>query len=362
MLYEVADDRDLPAEARGEDGRMAWRMRARHRLREPETAVDRASDEQIVALLRPLPSMPACSVAACTRPADGAGGYCNTHYQRGRAALAADSELDPHRWRARESGVAEPGQLNLRALPVLVVVEVLFGVQQRVRGGAKITDAQLRSLCDGLRQRQVASIASDRAEITRNKSVRSLRAAFTQHVRRALADPRSEQAKDIWDLAVFGHRGNLSFTGISQPWLAQSVKRWAAEQLPRHRGRGAARVRGKINALRLLSEFLARRPDRGLIASALGRSDIEDFLNRLAHLESIGEISRYRRNCLCRDVREAVALPRNRLRIAAVIALDRQTQILGDVRDDPILGSVRINPEAGGDQQRDGIDDIVVLT
>ena len=30
---------------------MAWRMRARHRLREPETAVDRASDEEIVALL-----------------------------------------------------------------------------------------------------------------------------------------------------------------------------------------------------------------------------------------------------------------------------------------------------------------------
>jgi len=51
MLYEVADDRDLPAEARGEDGRMAWRMRARHRLREPETTIDRASDEQIVALL-----------------------------------------------------------------------------------------------------------------------------------------------------------------------------------------------------------------------------------------------------------------------------------------------------------------------
>jgi len=52
MLYEVADDRDLPAEARGEDGRMAWRMRARHRLREPETTIDRASDGQIVALLR----------------------------------------------------------------------------------------------------------------------------------------------------------------------------------------------------------------------------------------------------------------------------------------------------------------------
>ncbi len=51
LLYEVADDRDLPDQARGENARMAWRMRARHRLREPETAVDRASDEEIVALL-----------------------------------------------------------------------------------------------------------------------------------------------------------------------------------------------------------------------------------------------------------------------------------------------------------------------
>ena len=52
VLYEVADDRDLPDVARGEDGRMAWRMRARHRLREPETPVDRASDAEIVGLLR----------------------------------------------------------------------------------------------------------------------------------------------------------------------------------------------------------------------------------------------------------------------------------------------------------------------
>jgi integrase len=52
LLYELADDRDLPEAARGEDGRMTWRMRARHRLREPEAAVDRAGDEEIVALLR----------------------------------------------------------------------------------------------------------------------------------------------------------------------------------------------------------------------------------------------------------------------------------------------------------------------
>jgi integrase len=51
LIYEVADDRDLPDQARGEDSRMRWRLHARHRLREPETVVDRASDEEIVALL-----------------------------------------------------------------------------------------------------------------------------------------------------------------------------------------------------------------------------------------------------------------------------------------------------------------------
>jgi len=52
LLYEVADDRDLPDQARGDDGPVSWRLRARHRLREPETQVDRASDAEIVAVLR----------------------------------------------------------------------------------------------------------------------------------------------------------------------------------------------------------------------------------------------------------------------------------------------------------------------
>jgi site-specific recombinase XerD len=51
LLYEVADDRDLPEQARAEDGRMSWRLRARHRVHEPDSPVGRASDEQIVGLL-----------------------------------------------------------------------------------------------------------------------------------------------------------------------------------------------------------------------------------------------------------------------------------------------------------------------
>ncbi|GAA1614175.1 tyrosine-type recombinase/integrase [Catellatospora bangladeshensis] len=51
-LYEVGDVRDLPVEAQSEDGQMLFRMAARHHLAEEDRAVDRASDEEVVALLR----------------------------------------------------------------------------------------------------------------------------------------------------------------------------------------------------------------------------------------------------------------------------------------------------------------------
>src|SRR6266702_2749916 len=51
LLYEVADDRDLPDAVRGEDTGTGWRLRARHRLHEPVRPVDRAADADIVAVL-----------------------------------------------------------------------------------------------------------------------------------------------------------------------------------------------------------------------------------------------------------------------------------------------------------------------
>ena len=55
-----------------------------------------------------------------------------------------------------------------------------------------------------------------------------------------------------------------------------------------------------------MSESLRPRPDRGLVPAALGRPDIENFLNRLAYLESTGKITRYRRNVICRGTRAAL--------------------------------------------------------
>ncbi|MFF5960834.1 tyrosine-type recombinase/integrase [Streptomyces luteogriseus] len=50
QLYELADSRDLPEEAKGEETGLYYRLRARHRLQEPQAEVDRASDEELVGM------------------------------------------------------------------------------------------------------------------------------------------------------------------------------------------------------------------------------------------------------------------------------------------------------------------------
>ena len=129
------------------------------------------------------------------------------------------------------------------------------------------------------------------------------------HAHRALSTPETEVAKDDWELRVFGHSGTLSFTGISQSWLRESAKRWAADDLPKRRVRPGRRtsaglaVRHYIGALARLSESLRMREDRGEHPAALGRADMEAFLHRLAYRESVGQISGDARTRFCREVR-----------------------------------------------------------
>jgi integrase len=292
--------------------------------------------------VRPLPALGPCKVAACARRAESEHGYCPTHYVRWRTAVTADPTIDERHWRLTEPAVSEAGQVSLRGLPPLVVVEVLFGVQERVRGGAKITDVGLRAVCDTLRREQVTAIEACESERAPGKPARSLLRALARDVRRALADPGREQAKDTWDLAVFGHPGRLSFTGVTQSWLAHAAKRWAAEDLPRHRGGGASKVQEKIKALAQLSDSLRSRTDHGDLPAALDRSDIENFLNRLAYLESTGKISRYHRNVICRGVRVVLTGIR-------ALGLTRLGQIAAGLPDVFAigLGDIPAEPEHG---------------
>ncbi len=256
---------------------------------------------------RPLPPREPCRVAACVRMADGEHGLCQAHYRDWPDAARAG--LGRRLWEATAPAVAEGGLISLRGLTPLVVTEVLYGIQQHTGAGTKISETVLRSMCDELRRQQATAIAGcDPGKLSTNP--RALLTAAARHVRRALASPDTEYAKDVWDLAVFGHGGTLTFARITQPWLRQAAKRWAQAELPRHRGAGAGNVQQAVSSLGWLSGSLRARPDHGDTPAELGRADIENFLNRLAYCQSDGQISHYRRVTISRDV--ARILPRMR--------------------------------------------------
>lgn len=78
-------------------------------------------------------------------------------------------------------------------------------------------EVSIRGVCDALRRQQCPTVGSGTTEGVSTKATRVLMAAVARDVRRALTDPARERAGDVWDLALFGHPGRLSFIGIRQP-------------------------------------------------------------------------------------------------------------------------------------------------
>ena len=101
-----------------------------------------------------------------------------------------------------------------------------------------------------------------------------------------------------------GRRRVINFTGISQPWLRESVKQWTAEELPTRRGDHATSIlQSHVRRAEELSASLRlHRDDHGDDPSALGRGDIIAFLSRLSHRHATGQISSWSRSVTCRQV------------------------------------------------------------
>ncbi len=95
--------------------------------------------------------------------------------------------------------------------------------------------------------------------------------------------------QNVWDLRVWGQRGLLSFVGgqalrhgvrdslgpISQDWLRDAAKAWAAQALS---STGRSQIHTVVAAVASWSEHLRRRADRGADPAALCRKDVEAFL------------------------------------------------------------------------------------
>ncbi|MEV0110598.1 site-specific integrase [Nocardia sp. NPDC050799] len=292
-----------------------------------------------------LPPFGPCRVVACPRQRDSNGRLkmCRVHGAKWATLEKAVNPPDLDTWCRTEGAVVEQGQVSLRGLPDRVVTELLLGLQLRSRTGSKTQLRIVRFFASKLRAQQVGSV-SDLTGIADDQNMIALWRSITGHLHRAASTPETERHKDIWDATVFGHRGTINFTTIRQSWLRESLKEWAFEDLPTHRGKAAAGVVGStVKGMQYLSDSLhLHRNDHGEDPKVLGRADIVGFLNRMAYLEDNGTISRFWRVRITRDTSRllrdfrALALTRP-ARPAAGLAEDfalRRSDVPREIDDD----------------------------
>jgi integrase len=215
-------------------------------------------------------------------------------------------------------GLAERAQL-----------EVLYGLQRASETERRTRTEEVQRVVNAVRAQGARSLFELTMESLQRH--RRLFVAFTcDQVMLALATPASEAAKDDWDLRVFGHSGGfLHFGRVSQGWLKEAAKQWAAERASTVE---TARVLEHVlRSLGTLSESLRRnRDDHGTDPRSLSRADVSAFSNDLAHLEAAGKVSRFTRRRWLLQVDQF-------LREARAMGLSRPGGPLAGLPDDVVL-------------------------
>ncbi|MFY2859683.1 tyrosine-type recombinase/integrase [Mycobacterium sp. THU-M104] len=256
-----------------------------------------------------------CVVASCIRDAaHGSTGLCYPHGERWAAHRrrngAANTKAAILEWAQSAAPITVDYAVIFKGLPEQMILQILVGIQYRSDNGTRTFLTVVRQVVEAARQAEAQSIfeldIAPRGQ--KNHVLLAMIASIRTGVHRSVATPESEYTNDLWDLAIFGARGTISFTALHQPWLRRAAKHWVAEDLPLHRGRKAGHGhRSVVGCLNRLSESLRlTRDDNGDDPATLCRKDIVNFLNRLAHLHSTGQISTHTRIKTCRDVRRVL--------------------------------------------------------
>ncbi|MGH9181224.1 MAG: hypothetical protein ACRDY5_05865, partial [Acidimicrobiales bacterium] len=193
----------------------------------------------------PRPSLGGCAVWACQRlAAHRSTRLCGSHDVAWRSA--GRPRLEAFCRGALPCVGDRTGRVVLAGLDDRVVAEVLYGIQASLAEGRRVMVKDLRPAVALLRERGARSVAELDTGGQRDP-VRWFLRFTADRVALARACPETEQANDVWDLRVWGATGRLSFVGgqvsnrsrgepsraITQPWLKQAAKAWAAEALVR---------------------------------------------------------------------------------------------------------------------------------
>jgi len=241
------------------------------------------------------PSFGRCQVKGCHRWAElRRPPLCEPHDRAWRCSGRPAGE-EFAAWCTRQRVLdGDPRVVVLRELAERPRLELLYGLQRAAETERRTMTEDVQHVVNAVRTQGAGSLFE--LPMERLQRHRRLFVAFAcDQVMLGLATPTSEAAKDDWDLRVFGHTGGfLHFGRISQGWLKEAARQWAAERI--NTVETARVLQYVLRALATFSESLRRqRQDQGADPASLSRADISAFASDLAHLEAAGKVSRFTR-------------------------------------------------------------------
>jgi integrase len=294
-----------------------------HEERRSRTGLDQAA--YIATGPVPAESFGECAVPACLRGAAARQGLCIAHQQHLRPAREASPGLDVAAWTAAQPAADWDVIVSLRGLPELVRAQLLVGMQQRLSIGGGVEVVPLRSVIRFLQHGQyqdLSGVPAPAAHVYMHRLLRGLQ----DGLRVSTATVGTEVLQDVWDLRVFGMKGILDFTGISQIWMREALKHWAAETISTLRDPSAVLIHAAVSACQRLGTSLKTRPDGGHDLAVLGRRDVLAYLSLMGYLERTGVISARQRTLHIRCIRRVLCDCRDR----GLAAPGRPLHRLGD--------------------------------
>jgi len=230
---------------------------------------------------RPLPSFGPCVAASCyLAAAHKRARLCELHDRLWHEAGCPRGERF-ETWAAHVRQPANHRVLSLRGLPELVRLELLYAISSRVKEQVRTATGNMRRYVDELLASGVGSILElDLASFDPSGKLDYGRFPRFAADRVALAygDVERERAALVWDLRHFGHSGRLDFSRITQDWLREATKSWAAAALGSHNHQ---LVRSRVHAIAVMSGILSGAPGGGHDPTSLSRADVDRFLTRV---------------------------------------------------------------------------------
>jgi integrase len=253
---------------------------------------------------RPLPGFGPCVAASCyLAAAHKRVRLCELHDRLWHEAGCPRGERFDE-WAARVRQPVNHRVLSLRGLPELVRMEMLYAISLRVKEQVRTATGNMRRYVDELLSSGVGSILElDLASFDPSGKLdygRFPRFAFDR-VALVYGDVERERAGLVWDLRHFGHSGRLDFSRITQDWLREATKSWAAATLGNHNHQ---LVRSRVHSIAVMSSVLSGEPGGGHNPTSLSRSDVDRFLVRVRSAVSPQSGQRYsarRASCIVED-------------------------------------------------------------